>query len=255
MSQESGELRFDLLGVLRASRNGVTVDMGPPQRRVVLGVLLMHADRPLGREQLIETVWGSAAPSYAVNLVQKYVSRIRRSLDPGRRGRAGPSLLTWTDAGYVLSTRTASLDLAEFGRLVERAAAARAAGDLSMVAKATNSALSLWRGPFCDGLANPFLAMHRDLLAERRISLLEDRIEIDLALGAGSELVAELRALVAEHPLRERLRGSLMIALYRSERQADALAAFHDARRYLRDELGIEPGTKLHHLYQQILCS
>lgn len=253
--QESGNLRFDLLGVLQVSRDGVAVDLGPPQQRVVLGVLLMHADRPLSREQLIEAVWGSATPSYAVNLVQKYVSRIRRSLEPGRPGRAGPSLLTWTDAGYVLSLRTASLDLAEFSREVERAVVARTAGDLREAAKAVHNASSLWRGPFCDGLANPFLAMHRDLLAERRIGLLEDRIEIDLALGAGSELVAELRTLVADHPLRERLRGSLMIALYRSERQADALAAFHEARRYLRDELGIDPGTKLHHLYQQILCA
>lgn len=255
MNYENGNLRFDLLGVLQVSRDGVDVDIGPPQQRVVLGVLLMHAGRPLGREQLIEAVWGSAAPSYAVNLVQKYVSRIRRSLEPGRPSRGGPSLLTWTDAGYLLSVRSASLDLVEFDRDLERAGAARTAGDLGKTAKAVHNALSLWRGPFCDGLTNPFLAMHRDFLAERRISLLEDRIEIDLAFGAGSELVAELRILVAENPLRERLRGSLMIALYRSERQADALAAFHEARRYLCDELGIAPGTKLHHLYQQILCS
>ncbi|ONI88246.1 hypothetical protein ALI144C_07305 [Actinosynnema sp. ALI-1.44] len=221
----------------------------------MLGVLLMHAGRPLSREQIIEAVWGSAAPSYAVNLVQKYVSGIRRSLEPDRSGPAGPSLLTWTDAGYLLSTRSASLDLAEFDSGVERAAAARATGDLETAARAIRGALSLWRGPFCDGLTNPFLAAHRELLAERRISLLEDRIEIDLAFGAGSEVVAELRALVAAHPLRERLRGSLMIALYRSERQAEALAEFHEAHRYLRDELGIAPGTRLHHLYQQILSS
>jgi DNA-binding SARP family transcriptional activator len=253
--QGTGNLRFDLLGVLRVSRGGVAVDLGPPQQRVVLGVLLMHAGRPFGREQLIEAVWDSAAPSYAVNLVQKYVSRIRRSLEPRRPRRARPSLLTWTDGGYLLSTRTASLDLTEFDQEIERAAAARTAGELRTAANAVHNALSLWRGPFCDGLDNPFLAMHRDLLAERRINLLEERIEIDLALGAGSELVAELRVLVAEHPLRERLRRSLMIALYRSERQADALATFHEARRHLRDELGIEPGAKLHHLYQRILRS
>ena len=120
-------------------------------------------------------------------------------------------------------------------------------------AEALHSALALWRGPVCDGLSSPFLDAHADRLDESRISVLEERIELDLAIGVHADLIAELRDLIAEHPLRERLHGLLMTALYRVGRQADALAAFRDARRRLQEELGIEPATPLQRLHQQIL--
>ena len=116
-------------------------------------------------------------------------------------------------------------------------------------------ALALWRGPFCHGLSSPLLDAQRDRLAESRISMIEERVELDLALGQHGDVVAELRGLVAEHPLRERLHGLLMLALYRSGRQADALAAFREARRLLQDELGVEPAAPLQRLHQQILSA
>ena len=126
-----------------------------------------------------------------------------------------------------------------------RARAARAAGDLREAAAALHAALRLWRGPVCDGLSSPFLDAQRDRLAETRISVIEERADLDLALGQHADLIAELRDLLAEHPLRERLHGLLMLALYRAGRQADALAAYLDARRLLREDLGVEPGEPL----------
>ncbi len=138
---------------------------------------------------------------------------------------------------------------------VARARAARSAGQLREAAEALHSALELWRGPLCDGLSSPFLDAQADRLAETRTGVLEERIELDLAIGAHADLIAELRDLVAAYPLRERLHGLLMLALYRAGRQADALAAFREARRRLRDELGIEPAAPLQRLHQQILAA
>jgi DNA-binding SARP family transcriptional activator/Tfp pilus assembly protein PilF len=252
-SEPRPELRLDVLGPLQAWLGDSRPGLGPVQQRVVLAVLAIHANRPLGREQLIEAVWGSAAPAYAVNLLQKYVSGLRRALEPVRSARAPSTVLTWTDAGYLLSMPAGCLDLEVFDREVARGRAARASEDLSAAADALHSALALWRGPAFDGLTSPLLDAERDRLAERRISVLEDRIDLDLAIGVDQDLVAELRQLVADHPLRERLRGLLMRALYRSGRQAEALTAFRDAQRYLVTELGVEPAAELTELHQRIL--
>jgi DNA-binding SARP family transcriptional activator len=225
------------------------------QQRIVLAVLALHAKRPLGREQLIEAVWGEAAPTYAVNLVQKYISGLRRAFEPVRSVRSGSPLLAWTGAGYRLSLPPGCLDLEVFDREVGRARAARAAGELSEAAQAVHAALELWRGPALDGLTSPLLDAERDRLEERRISVLEERIEIDLAMGNDQDLVAELQRLIAEYPMRERLRGSLMTALYRSGRQGEAMAAFRAVARYLADELGVDPSPELQTLYQRILAN
>jgi hypothetical protein len=152
-----------------------------------------------------------------------------------------------------LPKRALDLDVFEGG--LSRARAARAAGQLQEAAEALHSALGLWRGPVCDGLSSPFLDAQADRLDESRISVLEERIELDLAIGVHADLIAELRDLVARHPLRERLYGLLMLALYRVGRQADALTVFRDARRHLDDELGVEPGAALQQLHQQILAA
>lgn len=248
-------LRFGVLGPLRAWQGESVVDLGPVQQRVVLAVLLLQAGHPIGRPQLISAIWGDAPPAHAVNLVQRHVSGLRRALGLGRSGAGSPCRLAWVDAGYVLSVPSGTVDLEIFESELGQARAARAAGNLRETAAALHSALAIWRGPLCDGLSSPFLDAQRDRLAESRTSLTEDRLELDLQLGGHGDLIAELRGLVTEHPLRERLRGLLMLALYRAGRQADALAAFRDARRCLNDELGVEPAAGLQELHQRILAA
>ena len=252
---QSAGVKFEVLGPLRAWRDGAALALGPVQQRVVLAVLLLHTNRPIGRQQIIDAVWGSAHPTHAVNLLQRHVSALRRVLEPERCARAASDRVVWTDGGYLFTVSAGSLDLEQFDSKVSQARAARVAGDLAKAATALHSALELWRGPACDGLISPFLDAQREQLAERRISALEERIDLDLALGNHLDVIAELRALVAEYPLRERLRALLMSALYRSGRQADALAAYQDARRQLRDEVGVAPAAPLQRLQQQILAA
>ena len=247
--------RFGLLGPLRVWRGEIAVDLGPLQQRVVLAVLALQAGRPVSRQHMIDAVWGETPPRNAVNLVQRHVSGLRRALEPDRLGHVPSGMLAWTDAGYLLTLPAGALDLDIYERELGRARAARTAGHLGEAAEALRSALRLWRGPVCDGLYSPFLDAQRDRLAESRISVVEERIELELAVDGHADPIAELRGLVAEHPLRERLRGLLMLALYRADRQADALAAFRDARRHLREELGVEPGVPLQLLHQQILAA
>jgi DNA-binding SARP family transcriptional activator/tetratricopeptide (TPR) repeat protein len=248
-------LRISVLGPLRVWRGGIVVDLGPLQQRIVLAVLAFQAGRPVGRQQMINAVWGVTPPRNAVNLVQRHVSGLRRVLEPDRPGHAPSGLLVWTDAGYLLTLPAGAVDLDVFDSQLGRARSAQDAGHLREAAEAMHSALGLWRGPVCDGLSSPYLDAQRDRLAESRISVLEERIELDLSIGAHADLIAELRDLIAEHPLRERLHGLLMLALYRAGRQADALAAFREARRQLREELGIEPAAPLQRLHQQILAA
>jgi DNA-binding SARP family transcriptional activator/tetratricopeptide (TPR) repeat protein len=248
-------VRFGLLGPLRVWRGETAIDLGPLQQRVVLAVLALQAGRPVRRQHLIDAVWGETPPRNAVNLVQRHVSGLRRVLELGRLERARSGMLAWTDAGYLLTLPAGALDLDIYERELGRARAARTAGQPGEAAEALRAALGLWRGPVCDGLDSPFLDAQRDRLAESRIDVVEERIELELAIGDHADLVPELRELVAEHPLRERLRGLLMLALYRADRQADALAVFRDARRHLRDELGVEPGIALQRLHQQILAA
>jgi DNA-binding SARP family transcriptional activator/Tfp pilus assembly protein PilF len=254
---EAGDppLRCGVLGSLRVWRDETAIELGPVQQRVVLAVLALQAGRPVGLQQVINAVWGEAPPRHAVNLVQRHVSGLRRVLEPGRPGRTRSELLTWSEAGYQLALPPGSLDLADYESELTRARAARTAGQLEDAAGALRAALRLWRGPLCDGLNSPFLDAQRDRLAESRISVVEERIELELAIGGGTDPVAELRDLIAEHPLRERPRGLLMLALYQAGRQGDALAAYQEARRRLDDELGVEPSAPLQRLHQQILAA
>ena len=254
MSDPGGPpVRFEVLGPLRAWRGDVAVDLGSVQQRVVLAVLLLQQNRPIGRQQIISAVWGEDEPRYAGHLLHRHISGLRHVLELGRHPAAESGQLAWTQAGYVLTVPAGGLDLADFDGEVGAARKARAAGDLVSAAELLRTALGRWRGPLCDGLASPYLEAQRDRLEERRISITEDRIDLDLAIGDRDDVVSELRQLVTEHAWRERLHGLLMLALYRSGRRADALAAFQDARRLLREELGIDPGAALQRLHQQIL--
>jgi DNA-binding SARP family transcriptional activator/tetratricopeptide (TPR) repeat protein len=248
-------MRFELFGPLRVWRDDSELALGPIQRRVVLAILLLHRNRPIGRQQIISAIWGDAAPASAVNLVHRHVSRLRQIIEPDRSPRSACGSLTWTDGGYLFTVPAGSVDLELFDAEVGAARTARARGDLAGAADALRRALLHSRGPLCDGLTGPFLDAQREGLTERHLNAVEELIDLDITLGNHLDAVAELRHLIAEHPLRERLRGLLMLALCRSDRQADALAAYQDTRRYLRDELGVEPGSTLRRLHQQVLTA
>jgi DNA-binding SARP family transcriptional activator len=248
-------VRFEVLGPLRSWRGDAAIDLGPVQQQVVLAVLLLQQNRAITQQQVINAVWGDAEPRSAGNLVQRHISGLRQVLELSRYPVGESGRLAWTNAGYVLTVPTGGLDLDAFEREVEAARKARVTGDPASAAEMLRSALGLWRGPLCDGLASPFLDAQRDRLEERRIGIIEERIELDLAVGDRDDVIAELRQLVSEHPFRERIHGLLMLALYRSGRRADALAAFREARRLLREELGVEPAAALQRLHQQILSA
>lgn len=247
-------LSFLILGTLRVARAEGPVELGSMQRQVVLAALLLRGGRPFPRDQMIDAIWGRSAPSYALNLLQKHVSLLRRALEPDHAPRGRSTVLSWTEAGYVLAIPEGGLDLDRFEQQARRAHRARAAGDLVTASATMHAALDLWRGPLCDGLDSPLLNAERDRLAEHRIDLVEDRIELDLMLGHSSELVPELRTLVSDYPLRERLRADLMIALHRAGRSAEALAAYQDARQCLLEELGLDPSPEVQRLQEQILA-
>jgi DNA-binding SARP family transcriptional activator/tetratricopeptide (TPR) repeat protein len=243
------------LGELEVQRGGTAVDLGPVRQRVILAVLLLNANRAVSRDSLIAAVWGESTPKSVVNLVHRHASGVRRVLEPERTPRSASSMLTWTNSAYRLTLSPGALDVEVFEAAIDRAKQERSAGRSGEAAEALRSALALWRGPLCDGLTSPFLDSERDRLAELRVRALADRIDLDLALGSPADLVGELRRLVAEHPSQERLHGLLMRALYREGRSADALAVYAAARRYLRDELGLEPSEPLREIQHRVLAA
>lgn len=250
-----GPLRFALFGPVRAWRGAEQLDLGAARCRAVLAVLLLHANRPVRRESLIEAVWGESVPAYAVNQVQKYVSGLRRVLEPRRGARSSSGILNWTDGGYVLEVEPDALDLTSFELRVARGRDAQARGEAMPAAAELHEALALWDGPALANVSSPFLDAERDRLAELRVAVLEERIKADLDLGRHGKLVPELSRLVAEFPLRESFAALLMLALYRSGRQGDALATYHDVRRSLREQLGVDPGSEVREMHERILAS
>jgi ABC-type transport system substrate-binding protein/DNA-binding SARP family transcriptional activator len=234
--------QFRVLGQLEALGAGAPVDLGGPRQRAVLAVLLARANQPVSTERLVTEVWGVDAPPTATKTAQVYISRLRRTL--------GDDSLATTAGGYVLRVASGAVDVDDAELLRERArdAGPREAGTL------LREGLALWRGPaYADLRYEPALQGEIARLDELQLSMLEERVEADLAAGHTADLVPELQTLVREHPLRERLRGSLMLALYRSGRQAEALDVFADGRRLLVDELGLEPGPELRELERAIL--
>ncbi len=243
---EAPALRFELLGPLRVSRGDSTVDLGSAQRQAVLATLALRPGRPISRDRMLGAVWGDDPPAYAVNLLQKHVSALRRQLRPD-------PLLTWTDRGYVLAVPPGSRDVDTFERAVETGRQARDAGDPAGAAAAFRTALECWRGPLCDGLPGPYLEAERHRYEELRLGVAADRAEAELALPGRTEVTGELRRLVAEHPAHERLRGLLMLALYRGGRRSAAMTEFRELTRLLRDEYGVEPTAGLQQLHRRML--
>ncbi len=242
----AAELQFRLLGPLAVSVAGEPLALGGQKRRALLAALLLEANRIVSRDRLIDALWGEEPPDTARNTIQVYVSQLRKLLPEGTLETEPP--------GYRLIVDPDTVDLFQFIGLTQQARAALTVGNAVDAAETLREALALWRGPALADLAWEPLAQGEVVrLEELRLAALEDRIDADLALGRHGQLVAELEQLVAEHPLRERLRGQLMLALYRSGRQADALAVYQRARRALVDELGIEPGDSLRKLERAIL--
>ncbi len=231
---------FKLLGPLEVRVDGGALRLGGSKQRALLAVLLLHANEVVSSDRLVAELWPDKPPANAAHNLQVYVSRLRKLLP-----RSG--LIVTRPPGYLLTVGPGELDLHRFEALLENA---RLAEDPAVVRARLGDALALWRGP---PLADLGLERSAVLLEEIRLAALEERIDADLALGRHAGLVGELESLVAEHRLRERLHEQLMLALYRSGRQAEALEAYQDLRRALVDELGIEPGQPLQRLQQAIL--
>ena len=239
--------QFRLLGPLAVTVEGEPLALGGQKRRALLAALLLEANRIVSRDRLIDALWGEEPPDTARNTIQVYVSQLRKLLPEGTLETAPP--------GYRLAVDPEAIDLFRFIQLTQQARAALTVGNASDAAETLREALALWRGPALADLAWEPLAQGEVVrLEELRLAALEDRIDADLALGRHGQLIGELESLVAGHPLRERLRAQLMLSLYRSGRQADALAVYQRARKALVDELGIEPGEALRKLERAILA-
>jgi DNA-binding SARP family transcriptional activator len=233
---------FGLLGPLAVTEQDTVLSLGGVKQRSLLALLLLHANEVVAADRLIGELWGESPPATAAKSIQSYVMRYRREL--------GAERLTTRAPGYVLNVEPDELDVAVFERLraeARRAEPARAAAKL-------REALALWRGsPLADLAYEPFAQTEILRLEELRFTALEERIDAELACGRHADLIGELETLIAAHPLRERLRGQLMLALYRSGRQAEALHVYRAARQELAEELGLEPGEALRRLERAIL--
>ena len=246
----TGVIEFRILGPLEVHEGGRLVPLGGAKQRALLAILLLNANEVVTSDRLIDELWAQAPTNTAAKGLQGYVSGLRKALG-GERGR---ELLVTRPPGYAIELEPEQLDLERFERMRGEARAALAANDPARASAKLREALSLWRGPpLADFAYDPFARAEIDRLEELRFATLEERIEADLALGRHADVVGELEALVRAQPLRERLRGQVMLALYRGGRQAEALQAYREARAVLVEELGIEPGRELRELHEAIL--
>lgn len=235
-------MRYGILGPLEVSEDGRRIELARAKERALLAVLLLNANRVVSSDRLIDALWEEHAPSTVQKALRVHISRLRKLLGSERLETRSP--------GYVLRVDDGELDLHSFEALVGRARSAPPAEACVLL----GDALALWRGPpLADFTFDGFARVEIARLDEMRLAALEDRFEAELARGGHRQLVGQLEALVVEHPLRERLREQLMLALYRSGRQADALERYQTGRRVLVHELGIEPGRALRDLHEAIL--
>ena len=241
-------MRFGILGPLEAAdEGGRGLVLGGRTQRSVLAILLLHANEVVARDRLIDELWSGSPPASAATSLHAHISRLRRALGEERR-------IVTTSGGYLIRVADGELDRDRFERLVEEGAGAISRGDWELGSGRLRDALSLWRGPpLSDFRYDSFAQAEIARMEELHVGAVERRIEAELALGRDAQVVGDLERLVREHPYRERLRGQLMLVLYRTGRQADALAAYQAARRTLVQELGIEPSVELRELEQRML--
>src|ERR687895_379023 len=234
-------MEFRILGALQVLDEGRELPLGGAKQRALLALLLLDPNRVVARDRLIDELWGGSPPDTAPTALQVYVSHLRKAL--------GRDLILTQPPGYLIRVSDGELDLHRFERLVATARAEEPA----QAARLLREGLALWRGAPLSELGYSFARAERAWLEEQRLAALEQRIQAELALGRHAELVPELEGLVREQPLRERLRGQLMLALYRCGRQADALEVYRSGRRLLDEELGLEPDDELRRLERAIL--
>ena len=234
---------FRILGPLEIVDETGPLLLGGLKQRAVLALLLLEAPKAVSTDRLIDALWAEQPPRTAATSLQNFISQLRKTL--------GADVLVTKPPGYALAIRPEQVDLARFRQLVATARAATAAAER---AARMQEALDLWRGaPLADFEFEPFAQPEIARLKEERLAVVEERIDADLEAGRHTEIVGEVEALVDRHPTRERLRAHLMLALYRSGRQAEALGVYQDARRTLVDQLGLEPGPDLQQLHGEIL--
>ncbi|MFI2437084.1 BTAD domain-containing putative transcriptional regulator [Streptomyces sp. NPDC018693] len=243
-----------LLGPVRAWRQNVEVVLGPPKQRAVLGLLAGRANDVVRIEEIIDAVWDGDVPRSAVNGVHTYVAGLRRVLDPQRGNRDRGGILVSSGGGYSLRLDPEDIDAHRFDRFHGQARRLRAAGDVRGALALLDAALALWHGEAYASVPGSFAFLERARLHELRLTVTEEWAGDLLTLGRHTEAAPVLTDLVAREPLREKLRWLLMLTFYRSGRRADALRFYRETRVLLRDELGVEPGTELRTLHEQMLA-
>lgn len=247
-------MEFRILGPLQVVVDEVTIDVGGPKVRALLATLVLRAGQVVSKDRLFEVLWGPEPPASAAATLQSHASHLRDALEPGRQA-AGKSVVQAREPGYLLAVDPErSVDAVVFERLAAKGRRALVEEAWSQAAAELEGALALWRGePLAEFTFEPFAQAEIARLGELRLLALEDRLEADLALGRHDQVAGELRTLVTDQPLRERLWGLLMLALYRSGRQADALRSYAELREVLGEQLGIEPSPALVRLEESML--
>ena len=246
-------MEFRVLGSVEVMEDGRRLTVASGRQLAVLAFLLIHANRVVSAERIVDELWGDEPPESGVKTVAFHVSRLRDALEPGRPRGKPNGILATEPAGYVLRVGPVGIDAVRFERLISEGRALLA-DDPETARDRLDGALALWRGePYADVADESWAQPEIRRLEELHLRALEDRLEADLALGRHADVIDELEALVAEHPLRERVRGQLMVALYRAGRQAEALRTYGEGRHVLADELGIDPGPELRQLEGWIL--
>src|SRR5215469_5917382 len=241
-------LAFHILGPLQVTHADIPVMLGGPRERVLLAALLTEHGRVVSVDELAQALWGDRPPATARHQVAISVSRLRKAFVMAGAGR---EVIATCTPGYLVAGGW--LDARCFEEHAKQAHEALAAGDRQEAARLLRAGLSLWRGPALNGIDRPFAEIEAARLEERRLLITEEHIGLELDLGRHEELVGDLLALVRAHPLRERLRGLLMLALQQVGRRAEALAVYQDGRRQLVETLGIEPGPQLRAMHEALL--
>ncbi|MCE7010786.1 winged helix-turn-helix domain-containing protein [Kibdelosporangium philippinense] len=237
-----GEPRYRILGPVAVMGD---VELGAPKQRAVLAALLLNANRMVSEEQIFTLVWGEETPKSVLGRVRVYVHELRALL--------GRDVIDRVRAGYRISVRPGELDLDVFTERITEGRTEAKSGRAAEAAAKFRAALDLWTGPALGGVSEPLAERETDALEERRLNVYEELFDAELAAGCHDKVVSEVQRIAADHPLRERLQGQLMLALDRSGRRSEALAVYLDTHHRLVEELGIEPGQALREIHQRIL--
>jgi DNA-binding SARP family transcriptional activator len=246
-------MRVRLLGPVTVSEGEREFCLGPPRQKAVFATLAANVNRIVGRDELVDAVWGSDAPATAMNSVYTYIAGIRSQLEPDRACRAPSELLISDGSGYLLHLPPDNVDKQRFEAHRENSRRLRCVNAVHTAVGELEAGLALWRGSPYGGAVGPFVAAERTRLSEIRLVTLEDRAEMLLELGQQSQIVVDLLGLVCRHPMRERLRYLQMLCYVQLGRQPEALTTYHDLRAALADGLGVEPGDRVQRFYEQIL--